>query len=207
MGTEAREPMLRPRLPGESKNAYKAILDYCRMGSGRSLRNLVDHYVRQFADEYQTPKPDSSTPACVFPRPPTIRWSTISTWSARYGWVEAAAEWDKEAERLDQELWERRRAELREREWDLGERLQERARKALEEQNLPDFKASDIPRMADTGSKLSRLATGQPTDSVEVQDNGLTFDQRVERVAAIFDAARARRNRQAADGEQPVESE
>jgi hypothetical protein len=104
------------------------------------------------------------------------RIATIWQWSIR------AEAWDEvERKRVEAE-WEQRRFEQREREWRLGTKMQERAMQALEigivyddddgimGVKLPDLKASDIPKMADTGSKLARLATGEPTAHVQVDD-------------------------------------
>lgn len=72
---------------GESRKAIIACNDYLRMGPGRSLAKLLEHY--QLQQRYLT---DAKTP-------PTKRLKTLKDWSAGYGWQERAALYDAENER------------------------------------------------------------------------------------------------------------
>ena len=69
------------RQSGESYRAIQACNDYLRMGPGRSLRSLAEHYSgseRNLA--------------------PTLSVGTLMGWSERYGWVERAASYDTRLE-------------------------------------------------------------------------------------------------------------
>lgn len=207
-----REPPLRERLPDESNRAYLALLDYCRLGSGRSMLKLAAMYKDRLAASRAEAR-DPETPRRV-PVPPTTCHRTLKKWSYRYGWQDAAREWDRQTAELEQVLWTERRLAEREREWALGSLMLERAQQALllgvyyEDGEiagikLPEIKASDIPKLADIGSKLARLAAGDTTDSVEVRTDGLTDSERAARIAAVLERARARRAGQAVEGDQP----
>jgi hypothetical protein len=215
MENDKREPLLRERQPGETPRSYRALLDYCRMGEGRSLVKLAETYQEQRRTIAEMRKHPSESPKTPLDQPPATCYRTLKEWSRLNGWHEAALAWDQAVQQLDQELWEERRRQQREREWDLGKLMQERAQQALElgiyydekgeiaGVKLPEIKASDIPKLADIGSKLVRLATGEPTERVETNDGGFTDADRAARIAALLERARARRTGPAAGGDQP----
>jgi hypothetical protein len=74
---DPRDPILRERLPGESRRAYQALVDYFLMGVDRSLRKLLDRYIQQAS---------SNPPA---EKPPTTKFFTLTTWSNKNRWVAA----------------------------------------------------------------------------------------------------------------------
>lgn len=62
--------------PGESAKAFRAFTDYCGMGSGRSLRRLVQAYRGQ----------SDGKPAAELP--PTLHVRTLEGWSSSFRWTE-----------------------------------------------------------------------------------------------------------------------
>lgn len=82
--TENLTPAAWDQRAGESNRAYSAFCAYRDMGV-RSLRELLKRF-QQASNGTQTP--------------PTTRWTTLSTWSTRYNWVERCAIWDTEQKQL-----------------------------------------------------------------------------------------------------------
>ena len=154
------------RCKGETRKAHDALQDYWRMGSGRSIRKLLQKYN----------EPDTELP-------PTRHFATLAGWSARYAWqarIDRAKEIDDDA--LQRE-WEKRREEWKQEEWDIAASLLERAKQMLTfpvaeiVHQLDDgsvqivkpakWKPADIARFAEAASKLARLAAEMATEKVE----------------------------------------
>lgn len=89
---EARNPRLHvERRTGERTDAYQALCDYCRMGASRSLRALHRQYEgASGADSV-----------------PTKNLNTIERWSSRNDWVDRAAAYDEEVQKMLAEEEER----------------------------------------------------------------------------------------------------
>jgi hypothetical protein len=104
-------------------------------------------------------------------------------------WIMRANAWDDHLASLDRQQeairWLERRQQLREDEWEIGTQLVERTRRMLQfpltviERSedgkvtvvMPAaWKGSDIPRMAESASKMRRLAADLATDQVQVND-------------------------------------
>jgi uncharacterized protein YcfJ len=66
-----------PQYDDESAKAYRARVEYVTMGEGRSLEKLADR-------AQSAPKARLSQ-----------RLATLKEWSARYGWVESARQYDQ----------------------------------------------------------------------------------------------------------------
>ncbi len=83
-------PTLWERQTTDTKASYIAFLDYCEMGVKRSLRGLVEYYLKQ----------SSSNPQA---KQPTKKESTLFTWSVTGNWQERVDAWDEWqlAERLE----------------------------------------------------------------------------------------------------------
>lgn len=163
------------RVEGESRVANQALRDYARLGVRRSLRGLLARYASgQPVDNEQTEKP------------PTTKWTTLSNWSTRFAWQERVRRFDELELAREQAEWDRRRAEQREREWQLASQLGERAVEMLgfalyveaedEEGNkvkrATNWRMRDAAALADTSSKLARLSAGMSTERSEVQVSG-----------------------------------
>jgi hypothetical protein len=71
------EPLSGSRQKGESDNAVVACNDWLRMGSGRSLPALLEHYTEAY-----------------YAKPPTTSYATLKIWSMNYSWTERATQFD-----------------------------------------------------------------------------------------------------------------
>ncbi|GIV82076.1 MAG: hypothetical protein KatS3mg051_1430 [Anaerolineae bacterium] len=120
------------RLAGETARAYAAFLDYVRLGEGRSLRGLLAHYQALHGEK----RPQTAHKAPT-EKPPTLRLKTLADWSTRYRWQERLAAYQAERARREQAVWERRRAEVRQADWEVSAELRELVRAALAQ--LPQF--------------------------------------------------------------------
>lgn len=120
------------RLSGETARAYAAFLDYVKLGEGRSLRRLLEQYQAWHGEKRR--QSDGKVTADL---PPTTRLRTLEGWSTRYRWQERLAAYQAELARREQAVWERRRAEVREADWQMSAELRELVRAALAQ--LPQF--------------------------------------------------------------------
>ena len=173
------------RVPGESQRANRALREYAQQPAGqRSARRL--------AAEFRTRAVSSGSAQL----PPSQSYTTIERWSFQNEWQARVARYDTlEAERFRQARaaadaveiakWAQRRQEIREREWTQAQSLSERATAMM---RTPLFRTetedgrnvimparwdwADVPRIADTASKLARLAAEMPTsrDRHEFED-------------------------------------
>jgi hypothetical protein len=125
------------RLPGETARAYAAFLDYVRLGDGRSLRGLLTHYQTQQGQASHGKKRQQTASKPPAEKPPTLRLKTLFEWSTRYRWQERLAGYQAERARREQAVWEQRRAEVREADWQVSAELRELVRAALAQ--LPQF--------------------------------------------------------------------
>jgi hypothetical protein len=72
-------------------------------------------------------------------------------------WIERAIAWDEHQRALDETVWNRRRSEIREREWQLSEKLLNKAEKLLDENS--SLSRQSIPAMVQTASVIGRKAS------------------------------------------------
>jgi hypothetical protein len=121
------------------------------------------------------------------------------TQAKRWQWLGRAQAWDAYRRQRDEQMWERRREEIRKREWDMAERLLTKAGQMLEfplaettrEQVSADgitkvitmiaparWGMADTARIADTASKLGRLSAEMETSrEVVVPAAQITSDE------------------------------
>lgn len=127
---------------GETSKAYQAFCVYRDMGPDRSLRKVARTLHKSL--------------------------TIIRDWSVKYNWVERAAEWDAEQDRIIRKENEEARKKMLKVHAELGNALLVKAARGLK--NLPDdaLTAFDIARLVEVGSKLERLARGESTDNIEL---------------------------------------
>jgi hypothetical protein len=113
---DARDPM-KP-IEGESSAANRALIDYARMGYSRSLRKLHEKYLQE-------------------EDPPTDSYNTIIDWSRHLDWQDRVTRWEELERQHDEKVWRDRRDQLRSKEWDNFDKLQEIISKTLE--IMPSF--------------------------------------------------------------------
>lgn len=138
------------RREGESTKAYEAFCTYRDMGRERSLSKV----------------------AAKLQKSETL----MGRWSGAYDWVERAAKWDDEQDRIEREIAQKEQAkaikDMRKRHADLATAMLIKAAKAL--QRIPDdeIKPGDVSRMVDTASKLERISRGDVGEVIEERDGG-----------------------------------
>lgn len=172
-------PEILARLPDEPSDAHTALCWYAGLGPGRSLEMLAEH-CRSAAES-----------------PPTRRLRTLCTWSSKWGWVDRVTAYDEQlrAEELaaNESQWAARREQIREESWQLAQRLRDRALELLSHPTTEQIRQvatqeidgrpvevttivikpskwaqRDIPAIAETYTKLARLAAGMDTDQIRV---------------------------------------
>jgi len=156
------------RNPRETVKAWTACLEYCRMGRDRSLVKLgrILGTSRQF----------------------------IECWSVRWGWVARAALWDAVEQKRVLKLWQDRRDEVRQNDWDMSNKLRLKvhdmlafpiARKTVDADGMTTiieparWTQGDTARIADTASKLARLAAMMETERKVTESD---IDAELERI-------------------------
>ena len=132
--------------PEETSKAYEAFCEYRDMGTQRSLSKVADKLQKS--------------------------GTLIGRWSGAYNWVERAAAWDNEQDRIARNAQLEEIKKMRKRHADLASAMLVKAARAL--QRLPDdeIKAGDVSRMVETASKLERLSRGDVGDVIEERNGG-----------------------------------
>jgi hypothetical protein len=113
---DATDP-LKP-VENEPATSNAALHDYARMGYSRAIRKLHELYQQQEA-------------------PPAESISTIYYWSTTFDWQDRVSRWDELERQREEKVWRERRDELRKKEWDNFERLQDIVNQML--QDIPKF--------------------------------------------------------------------
>lgn len=169
-------PISLARLPDEPAGAYRALVDYIALGQSRSFDALAEQY-----------RSDHSTD------PPTRRRNTLATWSTRYDWQDRIADYDEQLAAAElaalEAQWAARREQIREESWQLAQQLRQRAIELLSHPTVETttteidtaegktvtivikpskWAQRDIPAIAETYTKLARLAAGMDTDQIRI---------------------------------------
>lgn len=135
------------RLPDEGSKAFEAFAIYRDMG-------LKERSIAKVSKQLGKSK------------------ALMDRWSSRYQWVERAAAWDKEQDRVAREAQLEDIKKMRKRHADLATAMLAKAAKAL--LRIPDdeIKAGDLSRMVETATKLERISRGDVGEVVEERDGG-----------------------------------
>lgn len=139
-------------IPGESRKARAALIDYAMMRR-RSLLSLARMYKQEES-------------------PPTKHLKTLEVWSSKYHWQSRVAQLDKLVEDERVEKWLRRADELNESDWDVGEKVKQKAIGYLD-QLIDSPSLISLANTLIAASKLQRLATGNPTETIELYGQSL----------------------------------
>ena len=133
------------RRENESTKAYEAFTIYRDMGRERSLSKVAEKLQK------------SET--------------LMGRWSRTYDWVNRAAKWDDEQERVEREIAQKEQVkaikDMRKRHADLGQAMLIKAARALAKLPDDEIKPQDISRMVDVASKLERISRGDVGEVVE----------------------------------------
>jgi len=97
--------------------------------------------------------------------------SLMDAWSQKYGWVERAAAWDDEQDRLKREADQKAQIEaikeMRKRHTKVAVKMIDKAEAAIDEILAGEIKPADIPRIVDIATKLERISRGDAGEVIE----------------------------------------
>lgn len=178
------------RVGGESLRANRAFRDYVMMGPTRSIRKLLEQYRAQKGSKEGALSGQVRQPGPPPEDPPTIRQTSLMTWSRELLWQDRLEAWERLRAADREAIWLARMEEHKESEWNLKERLEDLAIAVLDA--APNFIKSKRRVIKETGeilvtaaldadvalkaaeiaSKLGRLATGAETDRQRVEHTG-----------------------------------
>lgn len=98
-------------------------------------------------------------------------WSLMQQWCRKYGWVERAAAWDEEQDRIKREIAQREQVEaikeMRKRHTKVAVKMIDKAEAAIDEILAGEIKPADLPRIVDIATKLERISRGDVGEVVE----------------------------------------
>lgn len=134
------------RQENESAKAFEAFCIYRDMGIQRSVRKVARELGK------------SET--------------LMARWSGNYDWVERAASWDEEQDRIVRQAQLDDIKKMRKRHAEIATDMLVKAAAALEELPADEIKAADISRMVDIASKLERISRGDVGEVIEERDGG-----------------------------------
>lgn len=148
----AAEPKPYDQRTDESAKAYAAFRTYCEMGSDRAMRAVAKKLSKSL--------------------------TIIGRWGSHHEWAERTRAWDgdqlirqrlaeDDAVKSEAEKWAKRRIEIVERDYELGQLLQKKAKQILARKGIRATIAQ-ASRASVDGSKLQRLAAGLHTERQEI---------------------------------------
>lgn len=194
------------RADDESDDAWSAYLTYRELGPGRTLAAAYRAHIARFESPSGPQRPEKARL-----HPPTVPGSW-KRWRTRYDWDGRARDYDDGVELATQtartqaiatqaDEWAQRRAQAREAEWELSERLRAKALQMLGKLDLDAQDAQPVTpfgvaKLVEVSSKLARLATGMETERV----SGTTLPTTPDDLSQLSDEqleelARARRTK------------
>ena len=142
------------RRENESTKAYEAFCIYRDMGRERSLAKVAEKQQKS--------------------------GSLIGRWSRENDWVDRAAKWDDEQERIEREIAQKEQVkairDMRKRHADLAQAMLIKSARALARIPDDEIKPGDVSRMVDIASKLERISRGDVGEVIEERDGGPAQD-------------------------------
>lgn len=96
----------------------------------------------------------------------------MARWCRLYDWVNRAAAWDAEQDRIARKEQLKEIVKMRKRHAQIAEKALEKASLALDYVDPKNISNADIARLMDTASKLERISRGDVGDVVEERDGG-----------------------------------
>lgn len=96
----------------------------------------------------------------------------ITRWSAQDHWVDRAAAWDDEQDKIARHAQLDEIKRMRKRHADLASAMLVKAARALQKIPEEEIKAGDVSRMVETASKLERISRGDVETVIEERDGG-----------------------------------
>ena len=142
----ANQKMPWDRQENESAKAFEAFCEYRNMGIQRSVRKVARELGK------------SET--------------LMARWSTNYDWVERAAAWDDEQDRIVRLAQIEDIKKMRKRHAELATDMLVKAAAALQVIPPDEIKATDVSRMVEVASKLERVSRGDVGEVIEERDGG-----------------------------------
>lgn len=142
----AKQPDPWERQEGESTKAYEAFCIYRDLGIQRSIAKVVSTLGKSKA--------------------------LLEGWSSKHGWVERAAQWDSEQDRVARQQQLDEIKKMRKRHASIAGQMLIKAAEALQNLDPEEIKAQDVSRMVDVASKLERISRGDSETIIEERDGG-----------------------------------
>lgn len=179
----------RNRKTNETPTAFRAFMDYCRMGTKRSLRTLAERYTQQHHSDPSAQKP------------PTLFVNTLFYWSLQHGWQERVTVWDVQQERIKAETHQAAIDEMNRRHAQMALMGQQKWVHKIQDLAKDQLTVSEANRMFDMLTKLERVARGEPAtiDAHRLQDaQGGTVP--IREIVMIRDVKRKDLDEQSDDG-------
>jgi glycine/D-amino acid oxidase-like deaminating enzyme len=124
--------------PDETFQAFKAFSIYRDMGLSRSLPKVAAKTLKSL--------------------------SLMKRWSLRWSWVERAAAWDAELDRISVEAQKKARVEMAERHIEQAMLFQEKIIERLKTLEPDDLSPAVLIRWLEAAVKIERLSRGEPTE-------------------------------------------
>ncbi len=138
------------RQPGETTKAFEAFCIYRDLGVDRSLAKVAEQLKKS--------------------------GTLMGRWSGTYDWVNRAAAWDNEQDRIERETAEKERIKaiksMRKRHAGLASAMLVKAATALQQLQPDEITPNEISRMVDVASKLERISRGDVGDVIEERNGG-----------------------------------
>jgi hypothetical protein len=131
---------------GETKKAFEAFQHYRDMGADRSIRKVAEKLGKSE--------------------------QLLSRWSSQYDWVERAAKYDGDMDKLALVEMEKERKSMLKRHAQQAVAFQRKALERLKDIKPEELEPKDLIRFFVESVKIERLSRGETTESAEVKHSG-----------------------------------
>ena len=152
----------------ETVKSNAAMRDYALMGPGRSFQALTDQY-REISQSYTKATPAKRRKDGIR-KPPTIHISSLKNWSRRWDWVARVARWDVIQSDGQREVYQRRQLEIREKDWELGEKLRDKVYELIDD--LENFKTTETIETMEDGERVRVITVKLNTTVAQLANAG-----------------------------------
>lgn len=138
------------RQPGEGVKPFEAFNTYMLMGTERSLSKVANEL-------------NKST-------------TLMGRWSGQWRWVERAAAWDVEQEKLARKDQIEAIKKMRKRHAAIATQMLTKVTKKIQKMSEDELTPQDMKAWVETASKLERLSRGDTSEVIEERDGGSAID-------------------------------
>lgn len=138
------------RQPGEGIKPFEAFNTYMLMGTERSLSKVANEL-------------NKST-------------TLMGKWSSQWKWVERAAAWDVEQEKLARKDQIEAIKKMRKRHATIATQMLAKVTKKMQKMSEDELTPQDMKAWVETASKLERLSRGDTSEVIEERNGGSAID-------------------------------